>query len=125
MATAIVVEDDASMRYMLQSTLGLAGHEVLAAVDSGAEALKYLKAGQVPDIVFLDMILPGGLGSEIIGYIREHHKGVKIFMVTGLTEKQILGLVPPGGCDDIIYKPFGVPELMRRVERLLAPQEPG
>lgn len=118
MATAILVEDDLSVRYMLESTLKLAGHDVIASVDSANDALKHLQSGRVPDIVFLDMILPGGLGSEIIGYLREHYGGVKIFMVTGLTERQVMSLVPASGYDAIAYKPFSVPEFLKQVKNL-------
>lgn len=124
MASFIVVEDDLSFRYLLQTMLEKAGHAVLAAVDNTESALDYLRLGKVPDMMLVDIVLPGGRGTKLIGYLREHHKAVRIVVVTGLAEEQVLRLAPPSSFDGLIQKPFMTDEFLKRISSLLAPPAP-
>jgi len=129
MGSFIVVDDDFSMRYLMQMTLKYAGHDVIADVDNANSALQYLKNGRIPDVLLLDVVLPGGPGYGIIDYVHENHKAVKIAMCTGLNEEKVMQLIPPGHYDLYIQKPFKSEEFVRKVNALLpsgpAAQEPG
>jgi len=120
MASFIIVEDDLSFRYLIKAMLEKAGHTILAAVDSTDKALDYLRLGRVPDMITLDVVLPGGRGTKLIGYLREHHKAVKIAVVTGLDESQVLHLAPPSSYDGFIQKPFVSEEFLKRISAILA-----
>lgn len=119
MPSFMVIEDDLSIRYMLKEALAGGGHEVIAAVESVKAALAFLKSGRVPDIVVLDLILPGATGGTIIDYLRENHKDTKILVVTGLSEEQVLASLPRDGYDGLITKPFDIPQFRAKVEGLL------
>lgn len=119
MPSFMVIEDDLSIRYMLKETLTAGGHEVIAAVESVKSALNFLKRGQVPDVVVLDLILPGATGGTIIDYLRENHKDTKILVVTGLSEEQVLLALPKDGYDGLITKPFDIPYFRAKVAALL------
>lgn len=125
MASLIIIEDDLSVRYLLQMVFKDAGHEVIAAVDNTDSALEYFKAGRVPDILCLDLILPGGSGARIIEQLRKAHPAMKIAMVTGLPETQVMRLVRTASYDLLIHKPFKTAELLSKINSLLdgpAPQ---
>lgn len=121
MKTFIVVEDDLSIRYMLKESLKALGHETLAAVDNIASAMQLLKTSRVPDIILLDIILPGGPGTGLIEYVKTNHKAVKIILVTGLTELQVLKLAPEGGYDALLQKPFHYKQLAETISLLESP----
>lgn len=120
MASIMIVEDDLSIRYMLREALRERGHKVMAAVESVHSAMDYLKAGRVPDLVLLDIILPGGPGTALMDYLRENHKDTKILLATGLTEEQVLRTIPKDGYDGYFLKPFDIKSLREKVDALTA-----
>lgn len=119
MGTFIIVDDDFCVRYLINATLKYAGHEILAEVDNTNSALLHLKNGKVPDVILLDMVLPGTPGYGIVDYIRENHQTVKIAMCTGLNEEKVMRMIPAGGYDAYIQKPFKSEEFLAKVGALL------
>jgi DNA-binding response OmpR family regulator len=112
-ATILVVEDDPIIRQTVQYSLKRAGFTVDAVAD-GALALH--AAEQLhPDLVLLDLMLPGMDGYEIAERLRATDKETAIIMVTALdTERdKVRGL--DAGADDYITKPFSMEELLARV----------
>ena len=83
---ALVVEDDAELRGMLQLALGLEGYDVVTAAD-GLEALQRIDR-HPPDLVVLDLGLPKVTGVEIIRELsaHAHTRGISIIVVTGSGE---------------------------------------
>lgn len=115
-ANVLVVDDDADVRRMLVEYLGAHDYHVEAAAD-GAEMRECL-ARRVPDVVLLDVGLPGEDGLSLARYLREHHP-VGIIMVTaadGVVDR-VVGLEV--GADDYIAKPFDPRELRARVKSVL------
>ncbi len=119
MGTFIIVDDDFCVRYLIAATLKYAGHEVLAETDNAESALLFLGAGKVPDVIVLDMVLPGTPGYDVVERLRESHGSVKIVMCTGLNEEKVLKLLPRGGYDAYIQKPFKSEEFLARIGALL------
>ena len=110
----LVVEDDPMLRDGLVDLLKGAGHEVVSKSD-GAEGLQ---AGREDafDLVILDLMLPKLDGIEICRRLRTVRPGLPILMLTarGAEEDKVKGL--KAGADDYVTKPFGVRELLARVE---------
>ena len=117
METILVVEDDPSIRLGIQRNLSFEGYRVVVAADGkgGLEAAFREK----PDLVLLDVMLPGPSGLEICKAIRRHDPAVPILMVSARTQEsdRVAGL--DLGADDYIPKPFGVKELVARVRAAL------
>ncbi|WP_437962967.1 response regulator transcription factor (plasmid) [Sorangium sp. So ce119] len=115
--TVLVVEDDPTLRLGLQKTLRSAGFRVEVA-KTGAEGLSMALAAP-PDLVLLDVMLPGMNGFEICEELRRRDADLPILMVTAKGEEQdrVRGLRL--GADDYIVKPFGVSELLARVDAAL------
>ncbi len=112
----LVVDDDPDVRAMLAEYLELHGLAVTA-VDSGA-AMRDSLASAVPDVVLLDLRLPGEDGLSLLRYLRDNH-ALGVVMVTGAGEvvDRIVGLEM--GADDYISKPFEPRELVARVKSVL------
>ena len=112
-ATILVVEDDDGLRSALEMGLASEGYHVLKA-GNGPEAIR-LAAGQSPDLVLLDVTLPGLNGFDVCRELRRIGFDAPIMMVTGRTEEidRVVGLEI--GADDYLTKPFGHRELMARV----------
>ena len=113
MTNILVVEDDPIIRQTVEYSLKRAGFSVNVVAD-GALALKAAEHLQ-PDLVLLDLMLPGMDGYEIAERLRAEDKETAIIMVTALdTERdKVRGL--DAGADDYITKPFSMEELLARV----------
>ena len=113
-----IIEDDFAVRYLLNDMLKQMGHEVLASVDNIASAIQFLKASKIPDVILLDVVLPGEPGTMIIDYIKANHSATKIVLTTGLGEERVLKLLPDGGYDAILQKPFKFEQMQKAIEKL-------
>jgi len=115
-AKILVVDDDADVRRMLSEYLGGHGYRV-SAVGDGA-AMRAQIERELPDLVLLDLALPGDDGITLARQLRARHN-VGIIMVTGSSEPvdRIVGLEV--GADDYIGKPFDPRELRARIKSVL------
>jgi DNA-binding response OmpR family regulator len=121
MASVLVVDDDSDIRGLLREVLQRASHTVIEAAD-GREGLRLFHAEQ-PDLVILDVAMPGLDGWQTLGRIREL-SAVPVVMLTAQDQEldKVRGL--RGGADDYVTKPFGPHELLARVEGLLRKARP-
>jgi two-component system OmpR family response regulator len=115
-ARLLIVEDDRQVRETVAEYLGSHGYEVSQAGD-GAAMREALKAG-TPQLVLLDVRLPGEDGLALARWLRERHE-LAIIMVTAAGEviDRVVGLEV--GADDYIGKPFDLRELLARVKSVL------
>ena len=112
----LIVDDDAEVRGMMAEYLATHGYEVHAA--DGGEAMRAALARAVPDVVLLDLNMPGEDGLTLARFLRERFR-VGIIMVTAAGEvvDRIVGLEV--GADDYISKPFDPRELRARVKSVM------
>lgn len=117
-ARILVVDDDTAISEMIGIVLRSEGFEPAFAAD-GASALETFRASS-PDLVLLDLMLPGVDGIEVCGRIRAE-SGVPIIMLTakGDTTDVVRGL--ESGADDYVVKPFNPKELVARIRTRLRP----
>jgi two-component system, OmpR family, response regulator len=124
----LIVDDDPEVRSMMVEYLTSHGYEV-APADSG-ESMRAALAQSVPDVVLLDLNLPGEDGLTLARYLRERHDfGIIMVTAAGDVVDRIVGLEV--GADDYLAKPFDPRELrarlksvMRRVQSRMAPAAP-
>ena len=115
-----IVEDDANIRELVIYTLQSTGFDA-GGYESGISFFKDLSAGRIPELVLLDIMLPGEDGISILRKIRNNPetKNIPVIMMTakGAEYDKVLGL--DSGADDYITKPFGMMELISRVKAVL------
>ncbi|MGH2888821.1 MAG: response regulator transcription factor [Solirubrobacteraceae bacterium] len=118
----LVVEDDDAIAQVLQRSLRMEGYEVRVAGD-GPEALDGAHAF-LPDLVLLDLGLPGMDGIEVARQLRATEDDVPILMLTArdAVESRVEGL--DSGADDYLVKPFERQELLARLRALLRRRPP-
>lgn len=112
----LVVEDDRTLQETLQYNLNHQGYQVITAAD-GATAVEMSKK-ENPDLILLDIMLPGMDGFEVCRIIRKEQT-IPILMLTARDDEidRVVGLEM--GADDYLTKPFSMRELIARVKALL------
>ncbi|MCW2747165.1 MAG: tcrX [Nocardioidaceae bacterium] len=113
----LVVDDEPNILELLAASLRFAGFEVDTAVD-GREALQKVRADE-PDLVVLDVMMPGVDGFEVVRTMRGSHIEVPVIFLTAKDDPsdRIAGLTVGG--DDYVSKPFSLEELVARVRAVL------
>ncbi|MFJ2832569.1 response regulator transcription factor [Streptomyces sp. NPDC087263] len=113
----LVVEDEPSIRALLESTLRLSGYAVSSAESGGAALLEIERFG--PDLVLLDVMLPDLDGFEVTRAMRAGGKKTPVLFLTARTDlsDRIDGL--RAGGDDYVTKPFSLEEVLLRIQAIL------
>jgi len=116
-ATILVVDDDEPIRRMLERTLAAEGYDVTSAADGGSALAAIERA--VPDVLVLDVAMPGIDGLDVCRRVRAKGLSVPILLLTArdAVPHRIAGL--DAGADDYFVKPFAVGELLARIRALL------
>jgi two-component system phosphate regulon response regulator OmpR len=116
-AHVLVVEDDERLRGRLARYLGEQGFRVTAA--EHAEAARVQLRFMHPDVMVLDVMMPGESGLELVDALRRAHNNVPVLLLTarGAPEDRIAGF--EAGADDYLGKPFEPMELVLRIRALL------
>lgn len=121
-AKVLVVDDDTALAEMIGIVLRAEGFEPTFCAD-GALAVAAFHASN-PDLVLLDLMLPGMNGIEVCSRIRED-SGVPIIMLTAKSDTTDVVKGLEGGADDYIVKPFNPKELVARIRTRLRPVSNG
>ncbi len=118
----LAVDDERNITTILKAYLEREGYEVITA-HTGQEALQ-LAQNEAPDLIILDLMLPGLSGEEVMKQLRRDGSGVPVIMLTAKTnlEDKLYGLSI--GADDYIVKPFSSQEVVARVKTILRRSEP-
>jgi len=119
-ASILVVDDEPQWLHSLSHVLGGAGYEVRQAA-SGEDALASLAADGVPDLILLDIRMPGMDGFEVFRRIRAHEEwgGIPVIMLSGVVEARERAAGIEMGASDFITKPFDPGELLARARMQL------
>ncbi|MFN0243420.1 MAG: response regulator transcription factor [Planctomycetota bacterium] len=110
----LVVEDEESLALGVRDALEHAGFQAQI-VSDGPTALEVIRQTQ-PELIVLDLMLPGMSGLEILGKLRAERRDVRVVIVTALASESDLLRGFELGADDYIKKPFSPRELVARVE---------
>src|ERR1051326_132834 len=117
MTRILVIEDNRNLATGLRNNLEIEGYEVDVAID-GASGLARARSWS-PDLVILDLMLPGMDGYRVLKTLREEGIDTPVLILSARGEEtdKVLGFHL--GADDYVAKPFGLLELLARVDALL------
>jgi two-component system, OmpR family, response regulator MprA len=118
----LLVDDDAPIRRMLERTLSAEGYAVSAVADGGSALAQVERS--VPDVIVLDVAMPGLDGLAVTRRLRAKGLPVPILLLTArdALHERVAGL--DAGADDYLVKPFEVDELTARIRALLRRNHP-
>jgi len=122
--TILVVEDDPLVQGYVIAQLGTLGYRTLAASD-GAAALALVDQGVKFDLLFTDIIMPGGMnGRELAEAVRLRRPGASVLYTSGYTDDTIVheGHLDPGLA--LLRKPYRKSELSQKIREVLAGEPP-
>jgi DNA-binding response OmpR family regulator len=117
MTSILIIEDNRDLAYGLRNNLEIEGYEVEVAAD-GVTGLAMAKQRR-PDLVVLDLMIPGMDGYQVLRHMRKDGLDQPVLILTARGEEtdKVTGFRL--GADDYVTKPFGVLELLARIEALL------
>jgi DNA-binding response OmpR family regulator len=117
MSRILLVEDNRSYAETLRGNLEVEGHEVLVAL-TGPDGLEKARA-DAPDLIILDLMLPGMNGFTVLQRLRETQRDMPVLIMTalGAEDEKLRGFGL--GADDYVVKPTGLLEILARVKALL------
>ena len=115
MQRILIIEDDAAIAHLMESTLRREQYNTIWAAD-GVQGADLFETGHF-DLILLDLMLPGISGFELLEYFVPSKVPVIIISAMGQVENRIKGLKM--GADDFLVKPFQIGELLARVESVL------
>ena len=116
----LIVEDDPSIAELLKMNFTVAGFQTETASD-GSQALSLINRSSF-DLAVMDIMLPGLDGYELLPYMKEKDIPVIYVSAKGQEQDRIKGLIL--GAEDYLVKPFSVPELLIRMEKVLERRKP-
>lgn len=119
-STILVVDDEPVNLRVLENQLGLAGYNVITA-DNGRSAIRLLEKEKLPDIVLLDIMMPGMSGYEVCSTLRERYTLYELPILMFTAKNQTMDIVAgfEAGANDYLSKPFDKRELLARVNTLI------
>jgi DNA-binding response OmpR family regulator len=117
MGTVLIVEDDPALRRGLEDNFRFKGYDTLTACDGNEGLENALKAR--PDLIILDIMLPGIDGYEVCSHIRAENLDMPIIMLTARNEESDVVLGLNTGADDYVSKPFSIKELLARANAFM------
>ena len=123
MKKILIIEDEPNIRELILYNLKTNGYDGISAED-GIMGITMVHK-EKPDLILLDIMLPGKSGYDICKELREEGNNTPIIMITAKTEEvdKVMGL--EYGADDYISKPFGIREMMARIKAVLRRYETG
>lgn len=118
--TILVVDDMSQIRNILSFSLRKEGYEIKVAAN-GKDALKYALGDKPPDLIILDIMMPGMNGYEVIKKIRasDTAKDIPIIFLTANAQKKDVQKGIELGCNDYMVKPFKMGDLRQKIAALL------
>jgi len=117
MAKVLIVDDSAMSRRILRRILDEAGHDVIEAEDGMVAIEKYFL--EKPDVVLLDLIMKGMVGTEVLDKLRQIDGGARVVVATADIQSSTRTLTEKAGALGFLTKPFNQAQVISAVESAL------
>ena len=116
--TVLLVDDDPRLREYMRINLELEGYTVVEA-GSAEEGMAALDGEQSPQLILLDVMMPGTDGWEMLQRIQERHGAIPVIMFSGQVDAQSAADAQKRGASGFIGKPFDPQQLIERTKQVL------
>lgn len=113
----LVADDVEAVTTLLVTALEIAGYDVVVA-ENGQKAYELGKSGEF-DLAVIDQLMPGLLGTEILGRWQAEGISMPVIMLSGVEDDEVVVGSLDSGAIDYVHKPFRLPELMARIRKNL------
>ena len=120
--TIVIVDDVAFVRKTLTTLLSNANYQVIGEASNGEDASKLFESLK-PDLITMDMVMPGISGIEATRKIMSFDKKAKVIIISALNQENIIMEAINAGAKDYIIKPFSAQDILKAVERALLGDE--
>jgi CheY-like chemotaxis protein len=118
----LIVEDDESIRFMLQNKLYKDGYNVTVAAN-GLHAMQVVRSGQQFDLILCDLKMPGKDGLEFFNAMKGLNASVPMVILTGYPDKNKIVQAIRNGVRDVILKPIKHQDLVQKIRVYLGTEE--
>ena len=116
--TVLLVDDDPRLREYMRINLELEGYAVVEA-GSAEEGMAALESDQTPQLILLDVMMPGTDGWEMLQRVQERHGAIPVIMFSGQVDAQSAADAEKRGASAFVGKPFDPQELIDRAKQVL------
>ena len=114
----LVIDDDESMRFMMQTKLFQSGYNVTLAA-SGSHAVQIFQTGKSFDLILCDLKMPLKTGIDVIRFMKDNKIATPTIIVTGFPERDKIIAAAQMGVQDVLVKPVRHQELMKMIRSKL------
>ena len=118
-----LVDDDASIRFVLSEALQDAGYRARG-FESGTAAMDALRTGAPPALMFTDIRMPGGSGIEFLETVKQAHPNLPMIVMSAYTDIRNTASAYRGGAFEYVAKPFDLDDVLALVEKALPKPQP-
>jgi two-component system, cell cycle sensor histidine kinase and response regulator CckA len=116
--TILIIDDEEPVRQVASEILTYLGYSAATAA-SGAEAIECLKKGVRPDVVLLDIIMPGMNGFQTLRALRALEPDLPVLISTGYADRAAAAALLDEGADGFVNKPYHIATLADQIEKTL------
>ena len=117
-STVLIVDDEELVRYVTQELLACLGYDVEVA-STGEEAVEQIRAGLRPDLILLDIVMPGMGGVEAFRRIHQIVPTIPVLLSSGFTDPESAATLLNEGLVGVISKPYRMENLGARIREVL------
>ena len=114
--TVLVIDDEEPVRQVAAEILTYLGYSVLTA-PSGDQAIETVKSGACPDVVLLDLIMPGLNGAQTLVKLRELEPDLPVLISTGYADRAAADSLTEEGANGFVNKPYHIETLAKELEK--------
>jgi len=116
--TVLIVDDEELVRFVTQELLACLGYDVEVA-STGEEALEQIRAGLRPDLILLDIVMPGMGGVEAFRRIHKIAPDIPVLLSSGFTDPESAATLLNEGLVGVISKPYRMENLSARIKEVI------
>jgi DNA-binding response OmpR family regulator len=116
----LIIDDEAEFSTTLAERLALRDYEAIA--PTSLSQVRSLIAEELPDVLLLDLRMPGLNGLELLRETKRTDPGIEIIVVTGLTDPSVVSAALGAGASDFMTKPVDISKLIEKIDEVTSRQ---